>query len=189
VGFGYTRLDAILLSVGLPLLGWASDAALEAGGMAPQTAGNVVLLTLVGGVTLVWTATYVARVRARSLASAAETRCCHCTRLARCAVRSLAEERALRADRPVSRLLAAFRGAEPLSPAQGCLQGHDLREAAGRVRGGRDGQAVRAGEAPLACSGNSQRARRLEELPEGELEQMLAEVEREKQRRDEKEAR
>ena len=63
MGFGATRLDAILLAVGLPLLGWASDAALEAGGMAPQTAGNVVLLTLVGGVTLVWTATYVARVR------------------------------------------------------------------------------------------------------------------------------
>ena len=31
-------------------------------------------------------------------------------------------------------------------------------------------------------------AKRLEELPEGELEAMLAEVEREKQRRDEKEA-
>jgi len=52
----------MLVSVGLPLLGWAGEAALEAGGMDSGAAGNVVLLTLVGGLTLVWTATYVLRV-------------------------------------------------------------------------------------------------------------------------------
>ena len=61
-GFGYTRLDAILVSIGLPLMGWGGEAALEAGGMEPQAAGNVVLLALVGGATLAWTATYVWRV-------------------------------------------------------------------------------------------------------------------------------
>ena len=38
-----------------------------AAGVSEQTAGNVILVTLVGGLTLVWTGTYVARVVSKDM--------------------------------------------------------------------------------------------------------------------------
>ena len=81
-GFGYTRADAIIICVGLPLAGFAAYAALtvrgsaharpaparvtrrraQAAGMEAQAASNAVLLVLVGGITLLWTGSYVLRV-------------------------------------------------------------------------------------------------------------------------------
>lgn len=60
--FGYTRQDALLICVAVPAAGFALQAALLAAGADSLTAGNTVLVVLVGGLSLVWAATYVQRV-------------------------------------------------------------------------------------------------------------------------------
>ena len=60
-GFGYTRLDVILICVGIGAAGVGGKAALEATGMDPLQAGNVVSFSVLV-LMCAWTFIYVAKV-------------------------------------------------------------------------------------------------------------------------------
>ncbi|CAI5487792.1 unnamed protein product, partial [Closterium sp. Naga37s-1] len=60
--FGYTRLDVILIGVGITVAGVALKYGLELAGFDSFQSGSVVQLVLVLGLCLVWTASYVWRV-------------------------------------------------------------------------------------------------------------------------------
>lgn len=60
--FGYTRKDVILIGVGITAFGYGLKYGLEAFGVDPLRAGNVVQITMVAGLTIAWVASYVLRV-------------------------------------------------------------------------------------------------------------------------------
>ncbi|CAI6000172.1 unnamed protein product, partial [Closterium sp. NIES-65] len=60
--FGYTRLDVILIGVGITVAGVALKYGLELAGFNSFQSGSVVQLVLVLGLCLVWAASYVWRV-------------------------------------------------------------------------------------------------------------------------------
>ncbi|GJP51523.1 hypothetical protein CLOM_g10688 [Closterium sp. NIES-68] len=60
--FGYTRLDVILIGVGITAAGFALKYGLEFAGFDSFQSGSVVQLVLVLGLCLVWAASYVWRV-------------------------------------------------------------------------------------------------------------------------------
>lgn len=63
VPFGYTRKDVLIIGLGLTLGGFGAYSGLQnVFGMDPVWAGQVVQLTLVLGLTLVWVGSYVWRV-------------------------------------------------------------------------------------------------------------------------------
>ncbi|GBG88655.1 hypothetical protein CBR_g48186 [Chara braunii] len=61
-GFATSRKDVLLIGLGVTLAGIALKSGLEYAGLDPLRAGNVVQITLVFGLTVVWTLSYVFRV-------------------------------------------------------------------------------------------------------------------------------
>lgn len=61
-GFGYTRLDAIILGAGLIALGYVLYYGLQAAGMDAGMAGNWVQLIIFLGICIGWVSTYIWRV-------------------------------------------------------------------------------------------------------------------------------
>ena len=61
-GFFYTRAGVIAIGVGVTGAGFALYYGLQANGVDPIWAGNIVQLTFVGGLSLAWVASYVLRV-------------------------------------------------------------------------------------------------------------------------------
>lgn len=62
VPFGYTRADVLLIGVGLTVTATALYYGLQANGVSAIWAGNIVQLTFVGGLSVAWIGSYVARV-------------------------------------------------------------------------------------------------------------------------------
>ena len=61
-GFFYTRAGVIAIGVGVTGAGFALYYGLQANGVDPIWAGNIVQLTFVGGLSIAWVASYVLRV-------------------------------------------------------------------------------------------------------------------------------
>ena len=62
VPFGYTRADVLLIGVGVTVAGCAAYYGLQANGVSAIWAGNIVQLTFVGGLSIAWIGSYIARV-------------------------------------------------------------------------------------------------------------------------------
>ena len=67
VPFGYTRKDVLLIGFGTTAGGILMYNALQQFGMSSANAGNIVQITFVFGLTLVWVASYLFRVKNKEM--------------------------------------------------------------------------------------------------------------------------
>ena len=67
VPFGYTRKDVLLIGFGTTAAGVVMYNSLQQFGMSQTNAGNIVQLTFVLGLTLVWVGSYLFRVKNKEM--------------------------------------------------------------------------------------------------------------------------